>query len=169
MNGRKLIDWRFVAMFVVMMLAVTLCWGFIRRVQQGDDLVRIADRSAQVAERQADEIADLRRTNATRSAQASRERDIQLAQIKRLQRQVTTLLKFLRENGLSVPSEATAPSTGSGENRPKAHHRRPTSPGTPTPTAPGPGNPSPSPNMACQLVPALCPFLSLPTLPRRTP
>lgn len=173
MNGRRVIDWRLIAVFCVMIAVVLAGYAFVQRVNQTDDLIAIAKSSERNANRTADEFAAFRAASEKRSAQASRERDllleqnkVQLHQNRLLQHQLTVLAKFLRSKGFDVPKSVVLRSSrpsSSTKSPPKAPARRP-----PASRDPHPGTPSPStsPAPVCALVPDLCTGLplGLPTL-----
>jgi len=144
--------------------ALALAYGILHRVNQSDDIVHIAASSADQVERLNAQIDQQGRDAKVQRALLERQNRAlkkQLAsQSWRQYKQTRLLVRILRQNGITVPAEAFAPSPGSSTTRPKAP--RPTNRATPTPTGP---TPSPRP-LYCQLVPALCDGLplGLPTL-----
>jgi len=153
--------------YCAIIFAVAFAYVIVVKVNQGNDIVRIAASEADQVQRLNSQIDEQNQLSAQRSKQASRERDQAYAQITRLQRQVAAsnrttaaLLRFLRANGIDVPSTIIAPSHRQRSTRPKASHR-PTSRATPTPIAP---TPSPD-SQFCQVLPQLCGLpLSVPSL-----
>lgn len=151
---------------VVLTALLTSAFSSSQTVGQTRDLASQMQQTLDEMKALRDEQAESNRASDQRSKKASNERDLAYEQIRQLRRQVTMsnrtaalLVRLLRANGIDVPPTVTTPR--SGENRPKAP--RPTSPGSPTPTGRGPRNPSSDPLLTCQLVPALCVPLSIPT------
>lgn len=144
--GRRLIDWRFVAMLSVMLLVMVACWGFVARQKQVDSLIEIARHEQENA------------ADARREQQASNERDAAqiaalLKKVAGLQRQGhnvaaqnRALLDYLKAHGLSPPDLSFS---GGGSPHPKGQApsgaRPPTqpSPSMASPTARPTGTPSP--------------------------
>lgn len=170
MIARKVFNWRFVAMFVVMLLVSVAAYAFVRRVNQTDALVDTARQAVRTSARQADELAELRQINKHQAAQstqrskvASAERNQLSNQVTELQKQLAALTTFLRENNINVPSSVSTPRAGA--TRPKGRK-----PGKPRHVGPGtpPGTPTPTPSAGdplCDLVPMAC----IPPLPLSTP
>lgn len=127
------------------------------------DVVNQLQAIADQQDRTADRLQVQQQTDREQRADTLAARRRLMNQNAELQRQVRALTNYLRAHGINVPETLTTPQS-EPSNRPKA--RRQTSRGTPTPTEPSPRSPGPSgsPNLACQLVPSLCPFLSLSTL-----
>lgn len=170
MNGRRIFDWRFVAMFCVMLLVSVAAYAFVRRVNQTDALVDTARQAAHTSAEQAVELGELRKANeelqadsARRSRVASAERDQLARQVTQLQRELVALTTYLRQHNINVPSSVTSPRAG--VTRPKVPAPGPRGPAGP-PGGPT-GAPTPTPGVTdplCALLPSCVPLpLSLPT------
>lgn len=134
---RRVLDWRFVVALTVMMLVASLCWGFIQRVQQADALLH-------TSQAMVDQVDDLKRQLATQQRASARRSKAATAERDELQRQLTALLEYLREHGLTpptftpsrsvVPPKASSPrSVTASVRRPHIRsHGRPPRPSTPS-------------------------------------
>jgi hypothetical protein len=132
-----------------LMVTAALCYSFVQRVQQADDLVHIAERNADQVERLNRQI-DEQAAESTAQRQALLDQNAQLLQQNRESARVLRgLMRYLRSIGIEVPetllspSPKTAPKTTtpgtSGSSRPKGTPR-PKAAGTPAPS-PRPGSP----------------------------
>lgn len=156
------VRWTFRAVGVVAIIfALALGYGIVHKVNQSDDIVRIAAAEANQVDRLTSQLEAQNQMAAQRAKSATRDRAEQTAQIRRLQRLVAILAKSLKANGIAVPSGVFSTPKGGSTTRPKVPHRpRSTNPATPTPTAP-----SPTADPTCLIVPQLCGLpLGLPTL-----
>lgn len=142
-----------------LILTSALAYGVVRRVNQGDEIVRTA----------ASEADQVERLNAQLDAQAkaaTAERATLIAEIHALQLQQHAVVVYLRRHGVTIPRTVfSTPRTDEGLTRPKVpkaqpsprpHHPR--NPGTPAPTGS-----TPSPNPLAWLCAAL---LEIPACPR---
>jgi hypothetical protein len=153
------IRWGFVLVAAcALVLALTVCWVIVHKVNQSDQIVRVAASSADQVER----------LNAQLDAQA-KATEAQRADLQRQNRltrsQLRALLRYLRAHGIEVPQTALTVRDDGGGSSPKGSGPRgpkprpskpPASPAptaTPTPTA----SPDPVTELACRLLPLLCP------------
>lgn len=109
LHFRRLIDWRFLVMLIVLILVSTVCYSFLQRVQQADSLIDTAEHSVQ-------QVRDLRKQLATQQQmlaeqqQAATERSRRArAERDRLQAQLALVLDYLRDQGIDVPKTLTTP------------------------------------------------------------
>jgi hypothetical protein len=163
---KRVIDWRFCAMVVVVMLVATACWGFVARQAQVDSLISISKTYGEQVKRLNTQMDERDRIDALRNQQAAARSKAAAHERAQQLKAIRLLVKILRENGIDVPAEAFAPTRtkpGSSTTRPKGPRRN--NPASPTPTAPNP-SPRPTPTPAqCQVLPQLCGLpLGLPTL-----
>jgi hypothetical protein len=159
-RGRRIFDWRFLAMLTVMLLMIALCFSFVKRVEQADSLIRIAAQNAEQVQRLNDQI-DIQAASSNRQRAQLREQNRQL------RIQLDAVLKALREHGIQIPKLVVTRPSGSGVGsgpkgvpapRPPEPKPRPGSPaptGTPTPTG-GPTVLGIDLGPICAFMPAIC-------------
>lgn len=154
-------------------LATTGAWAIVHKVNQSDQIVRVATSAADQVERlnaqldtQAKADAIQRAADAAQRAELQRQNQLTRAQLQ-------ALLRYLRAHGIQVPQTALTPppdhgtvtrpkGTGPRGPAPKPHQPAPLPTplsGSPTPTAP------PSPTPSPDLVGSLCDLLRLSPCP----
>jgi hypothetical protein len=122
-------------------LALTVCWAIVHKVNQSDDIVRVAASNAAQVNRLSDQID-------AQAVESARQRRLLKDQNRQVHAELTALLRYLRAHGIEVPQTALTPEVKPSEStRPKAGKAQPaphpTHPASPAPTAtPTPTSPS---------------------------
>jgi len=158
---RKIIDWRFLAMLVVMLLVATACWGFVARQNQVDRLIDISQRSTKQVEVLTAKVDAQNAQADAQSRVAAQQRAALRKQNRDLTTQLQALVDYLTAHGIAVPTLTPASSSSGGGANPKdvpagppPHPKHPESPGptaTPAPTTRGIDL-----GLLCELLPILC-------------
>ena len=104
----RAVDARFLLSLTALVVAVTICWGFVQRGDQIEESeAAVASLSAQLGEVSADnrrlhrQLTRIDRESQREERQAARERELLLRELVRLNR-------WLRENGIVVPVATTS-------------------------------------------------------------
>jgi len=151
-----------VAGLSALLVTGALCFSFVQRVQQADDLIHIAERSADQVERLNHRLDD-----------ADNDRAELMQQNRQLARALRRQNHYLRQHGIEIPPTVIKPSRlevtrpkASGTSDMQPTHSPPSSPSqSPTtgPTDTDTPRPSTSPAGLTGVIEPLCDLLSLPT------
>lgn len=152
------VRWSFAVVFLcAVALTATISWGVVHKVNQSDQIVRIAASSADQVERLNAQL-DAQGAQLAAQAAASEAQRAELQRQNRLTRaQLRALLRYLRAHGIEVPQTALTPPARADQGsvtRPKADGPQgpkpapspsPSHPASPATTAPPSPTASPAP------------------------
>lgn len=151
----------------VLMLAGALSWGIVHKVNDSDDIVRIAASAADQVQRLSEQVDELQASAESSTAAAKNDRAALRRQLAAQRAQNRAILRYLRQQGIAVPPTLLAPRTGSGSSStPKAQPSSGTHPSqapaspqvTPRPSTTPTAAPT-GPELLCGISPALCGLL----------
>lgn len=144
-------------------LTATICWGVVHKINQSDDIVRIAASSADQVERLSAQLDAQAKTAAEQRAELERQKQLTRAQYQLTRAQLRAVLAYLRSHGIAVPPEVLPPPPSHAGPSPKGPAassgtplKPPASPAPATPPSPT-ASPAPRPSVLCALLPLICP------------
>lgn len=136
---------------MLLLLVFTLRWGFVKRVQQADELIEQTRVSAQYAKDLRAYIFEQQQEFSERERAATRRSKIARDERERLQHRLDQILAYLRDQGLEEP--VARKTTGGAGGRTTTQPPIATSPqpqqapaSKPQPTQPQPTQPQPQPS-----------------------
>lgn len=145
------VRWSFAVVFLcAIALTATISWGVVHKVNQSDQIVRIAASSADQVERLNAQLDEQAAANEVQRAELQRQNRLTRAQLR-------ALLRYLRAHGIEVPQTALTPPARADQGsvtRPKADGPQgpkpapspsPSHPASPATTAPPSPTASPTP------------------------